>query len=133
MNIEDLFKKEKEVSVLEESSYIYTEEQLKKLTQILAYLCQSVYASLLVSNWLKLQSTIKFLNNILIYIQITPFYHRKSELWTYFAFLSLAAIEMLNSIRKKGFWEFKERYNKKLINTEFAAIGEKLQTEVLIS
>ena len=36
---------------------------------------------------------------------------------------------MLNSIKKNGFWQFKERYNRKLINTEIANIYDKLQLE----
>jgi len=54
MNLEDLFKKEIEVAVLEDKPYAYSEDQLKKLTQILNYICQAVYAALVVQNWLKL-------------------------------------------------------------------------------
>lgn len=54
MNIDDLFKKEKEVSVLEDKPYAYSEDQLKKLTQILSYLSQAIYSAMVIQNWLKL-------------------------------------------------------------------------------
>ena len=48
MNLEDLFKKEKEMSILEDKPYKYGEEQEKKLGKILSLLSQSIYSSLLV-------------------------------------------------------------------------------------
>lgn len=95
MNLEDLFKKETEVAVLEDKPYAYSEDQLKKLTQIMQTLCQAVYAAMVVQNWLKLETILKFLCNLICYIEITPFYHRGSALWTHFTFISLCAIHML--------------------------------------
>lgn len=68
MNLEDLFKKETEVSVLEDKPYAYSEEQLKKLTQILSYISQAVYSAMVIQNWLKLESLLKLLCNIICYI-----------------------------------------------------------------
>ena len=102
MSIDDLFKKQTEVNVLEDKSYSYSEDQIKKLTQILNYLAQSVYAAMVIQNWIKVETILKFLCNVLGYIQITPFYHKGSSLWTYFTFISLCVIEMLNKIRRNG-------------------------------
>lgn len=54
LNLEDLFKKETEISVLEDKPYAYSEEQLKKITQILTYISQSAYSAMVIQNWLKL-------------------------------------------------------------------------------
>jgi hypothetical protein len=129
MSLEELLKKEREVGVLEDRPYSYSEQQLRKLGQVLSLVCQSVHCSLGVGNWLRLQSSLRLLCNLLTFVEATPFYHRGSDLYAYFAFLSLAIIEMLTCIRKHGFWQFKHRYNRKLLNTEVTAVHSKLQLE----
>ncbi len=54
MNLDDLFKKETELAVLEDKPYAYSEEQIKKLTQMLNYISQAVYSALVIQNWFKL-------------------------------------------------------------------------------
>jgi len=87
---------------LDDKSYNYSEEQIKKLTQILNYLSQAVYSALVIQNWIKLQNLLKFLCNFIGYIQISPFYHKGSPLWTYFAFISLCAVQMLTKLKTNG-------------------------------
>jgi len=127
MNLEDLFKKQQELAVLQDKPFAFTEDQIKKLNQVFNYISQSVYSAMVVQNWLKLQTLLSLTTNILTHLQLTPFNHQGTQIWTHFCMISLCIIEMLVRIRKEGFHEFKTRYNKKIANAEISNIQNKLQ------
>ncbi len=65
-----------------------------------------------------MQSVIKLAYNLLCNLHLTPFYHFGSNIWSFFAFISICSIDMLIKIRKNGFHVFKKRYEQKVLNTE---------------
>jgi len=91
------------MGVLEDKPYAYNEQQLKQLTKLLGYIAEGIWAGSLVQNWLKVMTLIRLVCNLICYLELTPFYHQGSPLWTHFTFVSLAALQMLTRIRNNGF------------------------------